>query len=273
MAMPRNRSNAQRYCVAAITLLAALFVSPAWIPANGPITDDTTPFRVTGISRDPTTGNLTVVYESWSDHLYEVRVKNSLNSPPNSATDPVLETVIGSDGVTSFVDSNAGGTSRRFYYAKRLTFSGDEDGDGLTNLDEFQRGTNINNPDTDGDGLSDGAEVNIYHTDPRNRDTDADGLDDGVEINVYHTDPNKRDSDNDGMSDGYEVAIGLIRLMQETNWPTRTATAFRTFTRLPIVRRRMTYPVSRLAFDRRSDSRGRNRDDQKDYPGGGRRGT
>jgi hypothetical protein len=42
----------------------------------------------------------------------------------------------------------------------------DTDHDGLTNLQEFQLGTDPNNWDTDGDGLSDGDEVNIYHTDP-----------------------------------------------------------------------------------------------------------
>ncbi|HVR09681.1 MAG TPA: Ig-like domain-containing protein, partial [Thermoanaerobaculia bacterium] len=35
----------------------------------------------------------------------------------------------------------------------------DPDHDGLTNLEEFQYGTDPNNPDTDGDGLSDGDEV------------------------------------------------------------------------------------------------------------------
>ena len=35
----------------------------------------------------------------------------------------------------------------------------DPDNDGLNNLAEYQHGTNINNPDTDGDGMNDGAEV------------------------------------------------------------------------------------------------------------------
>ena len=42
----------------------------------------------------------------------------------------------------------------------------DPDRDGLTNLQEYQLGTDPNNPDTDGDGLSDGNEVNKYHTTP-----------------------------------------------------------------------------------------------------------
>ncbi len=58
----------------------------------------------------------------------------------------------------------------------------DPDRDGLTNLQEFQLGTDPNNPDTDGDGLNDGDEVNKYHTNPLLADTDGDGIPDGVEI-------------------------------------------------------------------------------------------
>jgi hypothetical protein len=36
----------------------------------------------------------------------------------------------------------------------------DWDGDGLTNAEEQNEGTNFQNPDTDGDGLPDGWEVN-----------------------------------------------------------------------------------------------------------------
>lgn len=59
--------------------------------------------------------------------------------------------------------------------------------------------------DTDGDGLTDGEEVNTYGTNPNNADSDADGLSDGDEVNTYGTDPNDTDSDNDGLSDFEEV--------------------------------------------------------------------
>jgi Bacterial TSP3 repeat len=43
--------------------------------------------------------------------------------------------------------------------------------------------------DTDGDGLSDYDEINIYHTSPYLKDTDSDGIPDGVEVK-NGTDPN-----------------------------------------------------------------------------------
>jgi hypothetical protein len=41
---------------------------------------------------------------------------------------------------------------------RRNNASEDTDGDGLTNLEEYERGTDPNNPDTDGDGIIDGDE-------------------------------------------------------------------------------------------------------------------
>ncbi len=64
----------------------------------------------------------------------------------------------------------------------------DPDHDGLTNLQEFQNGTDPNNPDTDGDGLTDGQEVLVYHTNPLVADTDGDGIPDGLEVSLG-TDP------------------------------------------------------------------------------------
>ena len=56
----------------------------------------------------------------------------------------------------------------------------DPDGDGLTNDQETELGTDPNDPDTDGDGLIDGEEV-FLGTDPTIADTDGDGFDDLVE--------------------------------------------------------------------------------------------
>ena len=82
----------------------------------------------------------------------------------------------------------------------------DSDGDGLSDGDEVnQYKTNPLKADTDEDGLSDGAEVNQYKTNPLKADTDGDGLSDGAEVNQYKTNPLKADTDGDGLSDGAEV--------------------------------------------------------------------
>jgi hypothetical protein len=61
--------------------------------------------------------------------------------------------------------------------------------------------------DTDGDGVPDGIERDVTHTDPHNQDTDGDGLTDGLEVFRFKTNPLSTDSDNDGLSDGQEVLI------------------------------------------------------------------
>jgi hypothetical protein len=64
----------------------------------------------------------------------------------------------------------------------RLTIASDPDNDGLTTDQEIALGTDPLVSDTDGDGLSDGDEVNVYHTNPQAADSDGDGIRDGDEI-------------------------------------------------------------------------------------------
>jgi hypothetical protein len=97
----------------------------------------------------------------------------------------------------------------------------DSDEDGIPDVDEDVNGngiwdegeeTNPNNPDTDGDGLSDGLEIDMSDgnsTDPLKADTDGDFLIDGLEdqnkngrVDVNETDPNLEDTDGDGVKDG-----------------------------------------------------------------------
>ncbi len=57
----------------------------------------------------------------------------------------------------------------------------DCDGDGLTDDEENQLGTDPGIYDTDGDGLSDGEETTVTGTDPLDPDSDGDGLLDGTD--------------------------------------------------------------------------------------------
>ena len=119
----------------------------------------------------------------------------------------------------------------------------DSDDDMLPDIYELKIGTDLNNKDTDNDGLTDFQEYIYTQTDPliydsviegipdsdidtdedglsnideisrgtypRTADTDEDGLSDYDEINVYDTDPLNPDSDGDGLNDGSDVKLGL----------------------------------------------------------------
>ncbi len=88
----------------------------------------------------------------------------------------------------------------------------DTDGDGLTDAKEALLGTDPNNPDTDGDLVSDGDEANgftyngqLWVTDPNHVDTNRDGLVDGVEWNnadLFHP---TWDLDGDGVPDLFDL--------------------------------------------------------------------
>ena len=84
----------------------------------------------------------------------------------------------------------------------------DWDGDGLTNAEEQNAGTDMNNPDTDNDGLPDGWEV-AYGLNPNwagdaNADPDGDGLTNAQEY-AAGTNPNSADTDGDGVNDANDA--------------------------------------------------------------------
>lgn len=82
----------------------------------------------------------------------------------------------------------------------------DTDGDGATDGVEKAGGSDPLNPDSDGDGMSDGDEY-LAGADPTDNDSDNDGVSDGDE-QVAGTDPTDPDSDGDGASDGDERDAG-----------------------------------------------------------------
>ncbi|HEY8962295.1 MAG TPA: hypothetical protein VIM57_08825, partial [Luteolibacter sp.] len=104
------------------------------------------------------------------------------------------------------------------------------DDDGLTNLQEFQRGTNPTDPDSDNDGLSDSQETT---TDPLNPDSDGDGLSDSAETT---SNPLLADSDADGFPDNLEVEQGtnpLSAASKPFDYPGAIGVQFLSETRIP----------------------------------------
>ncbi|MCB1229077.1 MAG: hypothetical protein KDN19_02360 [Verrucomicrobiae bacterium] len=96
----------------------------------------------------------------------------------------------------------------------------DPDQDGLSNDEEFTLGTNASKVDTDDDGLSDAAEVNVYATDPLKWDTDGDGASDGVEL---ETDTNPLDPTSKFAIKSFTVESGVPNLQ----WHARDTRSYR----------------------------------------------
>ncbi len=89
----------------------------------------------------------------------------------------------------------------------------DTDGDGLTDGFELRHGLSAvtwddSAADPDADGLSDTREQD-WGTHPRDSDSDDDGLPDGAEVDVHGTDPLDPDTDSDNLLDGWEILHGL----------------------------------------------------------------
>jgi len=82
----------------------------------------------------------------------------------------------------------------------------DRDGDGISNREEREQGSDPENTDTDGDGLTDGEEKRTGG-DPTRSDSDDDGLPDADEA-AAGLNLREQDTDKDGLTDAEELAAG-----------------------------------------------------------------
>ena len=111
----------------------------------------------------------------------------------------------------------------------------DTDGDGLTDYEEMAvtgtdptladtdgNGTSDGEEDLDGDGLTNSQELHEYNTNPIAIDSDGDGISDGEEVNTHHTDPNNTNTDGDGRDDDWEVNNGYDPTTPQDSFPTAT---------------------------------------------------
>ncbi|HEP1802307.1 TPA: GA module-containing protein, partial [Streptococcus suis] len=138
---------------------------------------------------------------------------------PDNSTD----TIKPKDAVTQFVDTDGDGISDRQETENGTDPSKvDSDNDGFSDKEEVERGTDptkadskpaSSETDTDGDGISNEDEV-ARGTDPNKSDTDGDGFSDQEEITAG-SNPTKADStpanvdkDGDGFTDTEEAAAG-----------------------------------------------------------------
>jgi len=85
-------------------------------------------------------------------------------------------------------------------YGGNLAPGDDPDRDGVSNLDEYDKGTHPLEADTDGDGTNDDEEIHRYGTDPLLADTDRGGSSDTYEISFGGNPLNSDDDDAPGKS-------------------------------------------------------------------------
>jgi len=159
-------------------------------------------------SQNVTSGSTGISYLSTNPLIASVSADGLVTAGSATGTAIVQATLEGTQGIISFsvvpAGASHGGIPDSWAIANGFDPNDptlaveDPDHDGATNLEEFQNGSDPHNPDTDGDGLSDGDEIHGTH------------VVNGIEQNTHHyiTNPLLADTDGDGLSDGIEIQTG-----------------------------------------------------------------
>lgn len=92
----------------------------------------------------------------------------------------------------------------------------DSDNDKLKWIDEILYGSDVDNNDTNNDGISD-FEAYSLGLSATSIDTDGDSLRDVDELSIYHTNPLLSDTDEDYIPDGVEIAESTNPLVSDEN--------------------------------------------------------
>ena len=139
----------------------------------------------------------------------EFTVKLTVTDPDGAehtktTTITVLETEIDPEGDSDEDCITDGWELANFGSVEDCDPGSDDDSDGLSNLEEFQERTDPAAKDSDGDGLTDGDEVNVHKTNPLLEDSDGNGIPDFDEVQEgTDTDvPDDTDPDDGGDDDG-----------------------------------------------------------------------
>lgn len=141
-------------------------------------------FYNTNISGD------TVLYARWVD------ATDTTDSDGDGLTDPV-EAYFTTNPLAQDTDGDGLSDYFEIVYSHTDPLVADTDGNGIMDGDE----------DSDGDGLTNLEEQNTG-SEPLMADSDLDGLSDLDEVQQYDTNPLKSDSDDDGADDGWELEHG-----------------------------------------------------------------
>ncbi len=134
-----------------------------------------------------------VGYGGWRLYSYLTQKSDSLPAETNNLTEqqnqtPVseepVEDLFGTEPATLFDTSTESMMTSTETGNEPIIFGEaiDTDKDGLDDTREEEAGTDMSNPDTDEDGLTDGDEVIIWKTNPLNPDSDGDSYLDGDEV-------------------------------------------------------------------------------------------